>query len=182
VNRLYPGTSPVPESVAPNVKNRGHQINVDVIIPGGRGTAEGVLVAQGSVLGGFSLHLLDGRLRYVHNLYGKELHVVAAPEPLRPGRHLLTYRFNPHENSGGDATLLVDGSAVAAGHIPLFTVAAFNETNAGLACGYELGPAIGEGYEAPFPCTAEIKSATITLSEHVPINPMVEFERIMAEQ
>ena len=32
---------------------------------------EGVLLALGSALGGWSLHLLAGRLRYVHNLYGK---------------------------------------------------------------------------------------------------------------
>jgi hypothetical protein len=82
----------------------------------------------------------------------------------------------------GQLEPLVDGTAVAEGHIPLFTMAAFNETNAGLTCGYELGPAVGEGYRAPFRCTAAIRSATITLSEHAPINPLVEFERIMAEQ
>jgi arylsulfatase len=183
VNVLYPGTSPVPESVAPNVKNRGHQIDVDVTVPDGpEGSAEGVLLAQGSVLGGFSFHLFNGRPRYVHNLYGKELHVITAAEPVSAGRHLLTYRFDRHKNAGGDATLLVDGSVVASGHIPLFTVAAFNETNAGLTCGYELGPAVGDDYEAPFRSTVDIRTATITLSEHAPINPMVEFERIMAEQ
>jgi hypothetical protein len=41
---------------------------------------------------------------------------------------------------------------------------------------------VGPDYEAPFPCTAEIHSATVTLSEHVPVNPLVEFERIMSEQ
>ena len=45
-----------------------------------------------------------------------------------------------------------------------------------------VGPAIGEGYVAPFPCTAGIHRAVVTLSEHVPPNPVVEFERIMAEQ
>ena len=68
------------------------------------------------------------------------------------------------------------------GRIPLFTVAAFSATNAGLTCGYEFGPAVGEDYDAPFPCTATIHSATVTLGEDVPINPMVEFERIMSEQ
>ena len=31
-------------------------------------------------------------------------------------------------------------------------------------------------------CTATIHTATVTLSEQVPVNPMVEFERILAEQ
>jgi arylsulfatase len=181
VTTLYPGTSPVPETVAPNVKNRGHRIDVDVTVTDGS-VAEGVLLAQGSVLGGFSFHLFEGRLRYVHNLYGKEIHVLEAAEPVPPGHHVLTYRFDRHEDAGGDASLLVDGSVVAEGHLRLFTMAVFNETNAGLTCGYELGPPVGAGYRAPFRCTASIRTATVTLAEHAPINPLVEFERIMAEQ
>jgi arylsulfatase len=143
---------------------------------------EGVLLAQGSVLGGFSLHLHEGRLRYVHNLYGKALHVVAATEPVGAGRHRMGFAFERQENGGGRAALTVDGAEVAEGHIPTFTVAAFSATGAGLTCGYELGPAVGDDYEAPFRCTATIHHASVTLSEQVPVNPMVEFERIMSEQ
>ena len=142
-----------------------------------------MLLAQGSVLGGFSLHLRDGCLRYVHNLYGKELHVVAADD---------TGRSRAATGSGSASSarktpearrsLTVDGAVVAEGHIPRFTVAAFSATGAGLTCGYELGPAVGDDYEAPFRCTATIHTATVTLSEQVPVNPMVEFERILSEQ
>ena len=52
----FPGASPVPETVAVNVRNRSHAIEVDVTVPAGD-PAQGVLLAQGSVLGGFSLHL-----------------------------------------------------------------------------------------------------------------------------
>ncbi len=177
----YQGASPVPESVAANVKNRSHTIDVTVDIPDS-GPVEGVLLAQGSVLGGYSLHLLDRRLRYVHNLYGKERHVVAAADPVPPGRHVLSFRFEREGPTGGRAELAVDGQVVAEGQISAFTVAAFSATNAGLTCGYEVGPAIGEDYVAPFLCTAAIHRAVVTLSEHVPPNPLVEFERIMAEQ
>ncbi|HLH27412.1 MAG TPA: arylsulfatase [Acidimicrobiales bacterium] len=176
-----PGTSPVPETVAANVKNRSHLIEADVTVEDGQ-APEGVLLAQGSVLGGFSLHLLDGRPRYVHNLYGKERHVVAADLRLEPGRHRVAYRFERAEPGGGVGTISVDGAVVAEADIPTFTVAAFSATGSGLTCGYELGPAVGEGYVAPFTCTANLHSVTVTLSEKVPVNPMVEFERIMAEQ
>jgi arylsulfatase len=178
----FPGASPVPEPVAANVKNRSHTIEVDVTIPADGPPAQGVLLAQGTVLGGFSLHLRDGCLRYIHNLYGKERHVVVATRPVPPGRHSLVYRFDRHDNGGGTGSLEVDGAVVAEGPIPRFTVAAFSATGAGLSCGYELGPAVGDDYEAPFSCTALIHRATVTLSEHVPVNPMVEFERIMSEQ
>ncbi len=81
-----------------------------------------------------------GCLRYVHNLYGKELHVVAATAPVAPGRH----RLGLPASTGGTMaaarrSLTVDGAVVAEGQIPLFTVAAFSATGAGLTCGYELG-------------------------------------------
>ena len=177
----FPGGSPVPETVAANVKNRSHTIEVDLTVAAGE-PAEGVLLAQGSVLGGFSLHLRAGFPRYVHNLYGKERHVVAADEPVGAGRHRLVFRFERQADGGGPAVLEIDGTAVGRGHIPAFTVAAFSATGAGLTCGYEVGPAVGDDYAAPFRCTATIHSATVTLSEHVPVNPMVEFERIMSEQ
>jgi arylsulfatase len=177
----YPGASPVPETVAANVKNRSHAIEVEVTIPDGE-PAEGVLLAQGSVLGGFSLHLRAGCLRYVHNLYGKERHLFAASQPVGPGHHHLAFRFEHHEDGGGSVELDVDRIIVARGRIPTFTVAAFSATGAGLTCGYEVGPAVGDDYQAPFTCTATIHAATVTLSEHVPVNPLVEFERIMSEQ
>ena len=178
----YPGTSPVPEPVTINVRNRGHAIDVDVTLPDDGPPAQGVLLAQGSVLGGFSLHLLDGRLRYVHNLYGRERHVIDSDRPVPAGRHRLGYRFVRNDTGGGTGVLEVDGESVGEGVIPAFTIAHFSATGIGLTCGYELGPAVGEGYEAPFPCTAEIHTATVTLSEQVPPNPVVEFERIMSEQ
>jgi arylsulfatase A-like enzyme len=177
----YPHTSPVPERVAANVKNRGHTIEADLTVEPGP-PPEGVVLAQGSVLGGYSLHLLDGKPRYVHNLYGKERHLVAADERIPEGRHRLSYRFDRAETGGGTGTISIDGTVVAEAVIPAFTVAAFSATGSGLTCGYEVGPPVGEGYETPFRCTAAIHSVTVTLSEHVPVNPMVEFERIMSEQ
>ena len=49
---------------------------------------------SGCVLGGWSFHVLDGRLRYVHNLYGKALDVVASDVGASaPGAHELAFRF-----------------------------------------------------------------------------------------
>ena len=71
VFRYFPGGAQVPEPVAVNVRNRCHSLIVEVDV--GEGVVpEGVLLALGSALGGWSLHFLDGRLRYVHNLYGKD--------------------------------------------------------------------------------------------------------------
>ena len=64
----YPGGAEVPESVAPNIRNRSYTIAVEVDIadPG----ASGVLFAQGSRFGGHALYIKDGKLKYVYNWVG----------------------------------------------------------------------------------------------------------------
>jgi len=182
VTTVWPRTAPIPESVAPNVKNRGHRIDADVVIDSTAPPASGVLLAQGSVLGGFSFHLIDGRLRYVHNLTGKELHVIHSQVVVAPGAHRLSYRFERADDAGGVGTLSVDDEVVGSGRLRLFTVGSFSATGAGMTCGYEMGPAVGDDYLAPFTCTATIERVRVTLDGHVAPNPIAEFERIMSEQ
>lgn len=179
----YPATSPVPERVALDTKNRGHRLDADVEVPAGVDVA-GVLLAQGSTLGGFSFHVRDGRLVYVHNVYGRRRLTVSADLPPLAGAHRLSYRYEPGApGAGGVAVLEVDGEVVADATLPEVTVVAFNGTGTGLTCGYEFGPAVGEGYEAPFPFTpGALRRVVVTLSETPAINPMVEFERILFEQ
>jgi hypothetical protein len=53
---------------------------------------------------------------------------------------------------------------------------------AGLTCGYELGPAIGAGYTAPFPFAGTILRATVQPTSPVIRDPLAELEAILAEQ
>ena len=177
----FPGGSPVPESVAANVRNRSHQIAADVTIPPDT-TVEGVLLAFGSALGGFTFHVSDGRLRYVHNLYGRDRHTVDSPLVVPAGRHLLEFRYES-TGSGGEGMLVCDGAAVGAGPIAQFTPVRFNIHGAGLSCGYELGPVVGTGYDAPFAFTGILHSVVVTLGEAAPaIDPMAVIDSIMSEQ
>ena len=61
----YQDAAPVPELVAVNVKNRTHRIVAEVTIP--EGGAQGVLLSQGSLLGGWTFYVAGGALHYVHN-------------------------------------------------------------------------------------------------------------------
>jgi len=181
VFRYYQGGAPVPESVAVQVQNRSHTIRVDMrtgpgIVP------SGVLLAVGSILGGWSLHFADGRLRYVHNLYGKVRHVLESPEPVGPGVHQVALAFTKDEGLGGPARLLVDGEVVTEGVIDRFTAAGFNGVGVGLTCGYEWGPAVGEGYGAPFAFNGTIERAVVEVTGPVVRNPLAEIAAILAEQ
>jgi arylsulfatase len=179
--RYFQGGAPVPESVAVRVQNRSHAVRADVVVENGV-VPNGVLIALGSALGGWSLHLLNGHLRYVHNLYGKRQHVLEDPNPLPSGSHRLAFEFTKDEGLGGDIRLVVDGAVVADGVIERFTPAGFNGVGVGLTCGYEWGPAVGTGYEAPFTFNGTIQRAVVEVTGPVVRNPLAEIEAILSEQ
>ena len=179
--RYFPGAAQVPESVAVNVRNRSHALIVDVTIPES-GPADGVLLALGSALGGWSLHILGGRARYVHNLYGKERHTVESAAPVTPGEHRIEFAFTKDAGLGGTGVLSCDGRETGRGVIPRFTPSGFNGVGAGLTCGYEWGPATGTGYTAPFPFRGTIRGARVETRGPVVRDPLAELEAILSEQ
>ncbi len=71
---------------------------------------------------------------------------------------------------------------VAEGVIDRFTPAGFNGLGVGLTCGYEWGPAIGEGYVAPFTFNGRIVRAEVEVTGPVVRNPLAEIAAILAEQ
>jgi arylsulfatase A-like enzyme len=179
--RYFPDGAPVPESVAVNVRNRSHRMTVDVSVPGGA-VPEGVLLALGCALGGWSLHLIGGRLRYVHNLYGKEHHIIEATQPIGSGKHTLAFEFQKYDGLGGQMVLSCDGRTAARGNLERFTPSGFNGVGIGLTCGYEWGPAVGPGYQAPFRFNGTILSATVETTGPVLRDPLAELAAILAEQ
>jgi arylsulfatase len=155
----WPEAAAVPEAVAVNVRNRSHTVRAEVEVPAAG--AEGVLVAQGSLLGGWTLYVKDGRLRYAHNFVGLEEHRIRADVPLAPGARVLELRFTRTAEHRGDVALLVDGTVVARGEVPRFTTTRFSLTGAGLTCGRGNGLAVTDDYRGPFPFTGRIRRVVV---------------------
>jgi arylsulfatase A-like enzyme len=182
VHRYFPAGAQVPEAVAVNVRARSHVVRVDVDVPAPE-PPQGVLLAQGSVLGGWSLHFLAGHLRYVHNLYGTVRDTVVSVRPVAPGSHRVEVDVEmERDGPGARVTLRCDGAAVGSGHVERFTPSGFNGVGAGLSCGAEWGPAVGEGYDAPFPFTGTIVRAEIETRGPVVRDPLAELAAILSEQ
>ena len=80
----YPGCAEVPESVAPNIRNRSYTIAVEVD-DRHRRRPSGVLFAQGARFGGHALYVKDGKLKYVYNWVGCSEQIVESTEPLPTG-------------------------------------------------------------------------------------------------
>ena len=176
----WPGRSPVPENVAVNVRARAHTINAYLTVEPETDVLEGVLAVQGSVLGGWSFHLLaDGRLCYVHNLLSWRLYRIEAPlVSLAPGDHVLTFRFTPPQ-----AELLVDGVVVASGEIRRSVWSRFSLTGAGLSAGWspDFSPADGD-YRGRFECTATLDRVVIEVDGLPLVDPEQEAQHFLATQ
>ena len=87
----YPGGAEIPESVAPNIRNRSYTIAVEVTID--TEEAGGVLFAHGSRFGGHALYIKDRKLKYVYNWVGLDEQIVESTEPVPTGHVVLSASF-----------------------------------------------------------------------------------------
>jgi arylsulfatase len=171
----------VPESVAANLRNRSHVITVDLYV-GGEETFEGVLLAHGSVLGGWTFFALAGRLRYEHNVAGKVRHTVTSDVVGPAGRRRVGFEFDRTTDFAGTGRLYIDDHVVGEADIPFTTPARLSITGAGLTCGYEVGPAISDDYVAPFRCTGDIMKVIVDVSGQPYRDLKAELAAVLAEQ
>lgn len=181
-----PGTQTVPFWVAARTLNRPHSITADADIP--PGGAEGVLLCQGSGVGGWTFYVQNSRLHYAHNYVARETYSVSAPDPLPPGRHQLRFEFEPTgkpdltqgHGAPGRAQLYIDGNLVAQAEFPVTTPVALNP--GGLTCGANPGSAVIADYQAPFRFTGTLHSVTVDLSGDLITDTESEMRMAMARQ
>jgi arylsulfatase len=87
----YPGGAEVPESVAPNIRNRSYTIAAELEVE--TPDAGGVIFSQGSRFGGHALYVEGGNLTYVYNWIGRLVQVVKSDEPLPTGHVVVSASF-----------------------------------------------------------------------------------------
>ena len=63
---LYGGMGRLSESSVVSIKNKSHAVTAEIVVSDG--SAEGVIIAQGGSIGGWSLYLKEGKPRYCYNL------------------------------------------------------------------------------------------------------------------
>jgi arylsulfatase len=179
--RYFAHVAPVPESVAVNVRNRSHVVSVELHV-GEDEPLEGVLVAQGSVLGGWTFFAVDGCLRYEHNVAGKVQHGVRSDVVVPAGSHRVGFEFEKTNDFAGRGRLYIGSDVVGEADIPFVTPARLSITGAGLTCGYEVGPAISADYEAPFRCTGAIGRVTVDVGGQPYVDLESELAALLASQ
>jgi arylsulfatase len=114
----YPGGSEIPESVAPNIRNRSYTIAVEATVD--TEEAGGVLLAQGARFGGHALYVKDRKLKYVYNWVGLEEQIVESDEPVPTGHHVFSASFEKEGDTTpteGTLSLYVGDQKVGEGRI-----------------------------------------------------------------
>ena len=147
----YPGTAPVPEGVAVNVRGRSYKIlaNIEITDP----NCSGVIFAHGSRFGGHSLFIKEKKLYYVYNFLGIKPEQQFVSGELAPGKYTVGMEFirekaGPHHESLGKALLYVNDKVVAEG--PMKTQPGkFSLSGDGLCVGYDSEDAVSKEYKSP---------------------------------
>jgi arylsulfatase len=147
----YPGGSEIPESVAPNIRNRSYTVAVEATI--GTEEAGGVLFAQGARFGGHALYLKDRKLKYVYNFVGLNEQIVEATEQIPTGRHVFSASFE-REGDGmpaeGTLTLHIGKKQVGEGTITT-QPGKFSLAGEGLNIGHDGGEPVTDDYPGESP-------------------------------
>ena len=81
---LFGSMGRLSENSVLNMKNKSHSVTAEIVVP--TTGAEGVIVAQGGNIGGWSLYAKGGKLKYCYNLLGIQQFYAESSSVLASGR------------------------------------------------------------------------------------------------
>jgi arylsulfatase len=145
---LFAGMGHLLENCVLNVKNKSHSVTAEIVVP--EGGAEGVIIAQGASIGGWSLYAMGGKLKYCYNWGGFKHFMVQSADPIPAGEHQVRMEFayaGGGLGKGGTATLYVDGNKVGEGPIEATLPIVFSADD-GCDVGVDTGAPISPDYPA----------------------------------
>ncbi len=88
---LFPGMGRLSENTVLNLKNKSHSVTAEIAVPASGG--EGVIVAQGANIGGWSLYCKGGKLKYCYNYLGIQYFYAESASAVPPGTHQVRAEF-----------------------------------------------------------------------------------------
>jgi arylsulfatase len=184
---FYSGTQEVPVNAAAQIINRPHSITADVEIP--VGGAEGVLISQGGIDGGYSFYIKDGKLQYLYNYVARTFYHAESTQPIPQGRHKLRYEFEvtgapdilQGKGTPGRGQLYIDGRLVGQVEMEVTNPIVLGLAS-GVAIGADPGSPVTDRYQGAFEFTGTIYNVTIDVSGDLIRDTEAEMRAIMARQ
>jgi arylsulfatase A-like enzyme len=159
----YPGTIGLPDGASPPMINKSWTITADIEVPDGK--AEGMIVTQGGLEGGYGLYLRDGKPTFVYNFLSIDRPTFTAKDPLTKGKTKLVVDFvydGGGPGKGGAITISANGRKVGGGRLERTIPIQFS-LGEGLDIGMDVGSAVDFTYKLPFAFTGKIESVTVEL-------------------
>jgi arylsulfatase len=163
--RLFAGMSRLTENSIVNIKNKSHAVTAEIVVP--EDGARGVIIAQGGSIGGWSLYVKEGRLRYCYNLLGVQRFYVDTDRVIPPGLHQVRMEFDydgPGLGKGGTARLFLEGVALGQGAIAATAAMMFSADDT-CDVGKEGGALVAEDYPTPNDFTGEVNWVEIDVDD-----------------
>ena len=154
--RLFGGMGRLSESSVVSIKNKSHAVTAEIVVP--EGGAQGVIVAQGGSIGGWSLYVKDGKPRYCYNLLGVQRFYVDSDREIPAGTHQVRMEFayeGEGLGKGGTAGLYLDGEKVGEGKVDATAAMIFSADDT-LDVGKEGGALVADDYPVPNDFTGEV--------------------------
>jgi arylsulfatase len=143
---LYRGMGRLTEGSIVNYKNKSHAVTAEVIVP--ESGAQGVIVAVGGIIGGWSLYAKEGKLKYCYNFFGVNRYTIEGTSKIPSGTHQVRMEFKYDGGGvakGGLVTLYVDGKKAGEGRVDQTEPAIFSADET-LDIGNEFGSPVTFDY------------------------------------
>jgi len=159
----YPGAVGIPESAAPELRNRSYMITAEIEVS--ESGAEGVVVAEGGVVGGWSLYVnQDGKPVYIYNVFQTERPTIVGKDKLPSGPVTVRFEFTYDGGGwgkGGTGKLWVNGKPVGNTRISR-TAPAFFSIDETFDVGTDTRSPVGD-YPTNYAFTGQVRHVTVQL-------------------
>jgi arylsulfatase A-like enzyme len=143
---LFGGMGHLSENTVLNIKNKSHSVTAEIEVP--QSGAEGVIIAQGSNIGGWSLYAKNGKLKYCYNLLGIQHFYAESADAMGAGAHQVRMEFayaGGGLGKGGAVSLFIDGKKDGEGKVDA-TAAMIFSADDGCDVGEDTGAPVSPDY------------------------------------
>jgi arylsulfatase len=143
---LFGGMGRLSENCVLSIKNKSHSVTAEIVVP--EKGAEGVIIAQGANIGGWSLYAKNGKLKYCYNVSGVKHFFAESADRIPAGEHQVRMEFayaGGGVGKGGKVSLFVDGKKVGQGEVAM-TLANIFSADDGCDVGEDSGAPVSPDY------------------------------------
>lgn len=127
---------------------------------------DGVLVAAGGTVGGYSLFVKDGRPTYEYNWFGQERYRIASSEPLPAGKSTVRVEFKYDGGGlakGGAVKMFLNDKQVAEGRVDKTIFGRFSADET-FDTGLDAGSPLSDQYASPFKFTGVLNRVEVDIA------------------